>query len=48
MQGTEQREEQYRVIRQREQHLRAQALQLRRELFDLAHQYYGPETKEVV
>ncbi|XP_026323866.1 myotubularin-related protein 9 [Hyposmocoma kahamanoa] len=48
VQRTEQREEQYRVIRQREQQLRAQALQLRRELFDLAHQYYGSETKEFV
>ncbi|CAH0722803.1 unnamed protein product, partial [Brenthis ino] len=38
---TEEREEQYRVIRTREQHLRAQALQLRRELLDLAHQYYA-------
>lgn len=39
-QNTEAREEQYRLIRSREQQLRAQAQQLRRELYDLAHQYY--------
>ncbi|CAH2099658.1 unnamed protein product [Euphydryas editha] len=41
VQRTEEREDQYKTIRTREQHLRAQALQLRRELLDLAHQYYG-------
>ncbi|XP_026484817.1 myotubularin-related protein 9 [Vanessa tameamea] len=40
VQRTEDREDQYKTIRTREQHLRAQALQLRRELLDLAHQYY--------
>ncbi|KAL4705246.1 hypothetical protein ACJJTC_010265 [Scirpophaga incertulas] len=44
-QHTEEREEQYRLIRTREQQLRAQAQQLRRELFDVAHQYYAPEGK---
>ncbi|XP_039765557.1 myotubularin-related protein 9 [Pararge aegeria] len=44
-QRTEEREEQYKIIRTREQHLRAQALQLRRELLDLANQYYAPSNK---
>ncbi|KAI5642287.1 myotubularin-like phosphatase domain-containing protein [Phthorimaea operculella] len=42
-QNTEQREEQYRAIRTREQQLRAQAHQLRRELYDVAGQYYAPK-----
>ncbi|KPJ13750.1 Myotubularin-related protein 9 [Papilio machaon] len=42
-QDTEEREEQYRAIRTREQQLRAQAQQMRRELFELAHQYYNTE-----
>ncbi|XP_013148412.1 PREDICTED: myotubularin-related protein 9 [Papilio polytes] len=42
-QGTEEREEQYRAIRSREQQLRAQAQLMRRELFDLAQQYYSTE-----
>lgn len=42
-QNTEDREEQYKVIRSREQKLRSQAQQLRRELFDLAQQYYEPK-----
>ncbi|XP_041973718.1 myotubularin-related protein 9 [Aricia agestis] len=41
-QNTEEREEQYRTIRTREQQLRAQAQQLRRELLDVAQQYYAP------
>ncbi|XP_072935715.1 myotubularin-related protein 9 [Epargyreus clarus] len=40
-QRTESREEQYRAIRAREQQLRAQALAARRELCDLAAQYYA-------
>ncbi|KAJ0181328.1 hypothetical protein K1T71_003413 [Dendrolimus kikuchii] len=44
-QRTEDREEQYKVIRVREQQLRSQAQQLRRELVELAHQYYGPDGK---
>lgn len=40
VQRTEEREDQYKTIRTREQHLRSQAQQLRRELLDLAHQYY--------
>ncbi|KAF9815003.1 hypothetical protein SFRURICE_010561, partial [Spodoptera frugiperda] len=42
-QNTEEREEQYGNIRAREQQLRAHAQQLRRELFDVAAQYYGPK-----
>ncbi|KAH9638950.1 hypothetical protein HF086_005031 [Spodoptera exigua] len=42
-QNTEEREEQYGNIRAREQQLRAHAQQLRRELFDIASQYYGPK-----
>ncbi|CAG9576043.1 unnamed protein product [Danaus chrysippus] len=42
-QRTEEKEEQYRVIRTREQALRAQAQQLRRELNDLAQQYYSQD-----
>lgn len=45
-QHTEDHEEQYRTIRSREQQLRSQALQLRRELMDLAHQYYGSSAKK--
>ncbi|XP_028164559.1 myotubularin-related protein 9 [Ostrinia nubilalis] len=41
-QHTEEREEQYRAIRTREQQLKSQAQQLRRELFDIAQQYYPP------
>ncbi|CAH2068928.1 unnamed protein product, partial [Iphiclides podalirius] len=44
-QGTEEREEQYRAIRSREQQLRTQAQQMRRELFDLAQQYYNADRK---
>ncbi|PZC87228.1 hypothetical protein B5X24_HaOG201464 [Helicoverpa armigera] len=40
-QHTEEREEQYRHIRAREQQLRAHAQHMRRELFDLAQQYYA-------
>ncbi|XP_032513916.2 myotubularin-related protein 9 [Danaus plexippus] len=42
-QRTEEKEELYRVIRTREQALRAQAQQLRRELNDLAQQYYAQD-----
>ncbi|XP_053601484.1 myotubularin-related protein 9 isoform X1 [Plodia interpunctella] len=45
-QNTEQREEQYKVIRSREQQLRSQAQQLRRELFDIASQYYNDGKNE--
>ncbi|XP_045501218.1 myotubularin-related protein 9 [Colias croceus] len=44
-QHTEEREEQYKVIRTREQHMRSQAQQLRRELLDLAAQYYNRSDK---
>ncbi|KAL0895509.1 hypothetical protein ABMA27_011619 [Loxostege sticticalis] len=46
-QHTEEREEQYRAIRTREQQLRSQAQQLRRELFDIAQQYYSPVKPDV-
>ncbi|XP_063634102.1 myotubularin-related protein 9 [Cydia splendana] len=45
-QSTEQREEQYGAIRAREQSLRARAHALRRELLDLAAQYYAPPDKQ--
>ncbi|XP_059049210.1 myotubularin-related protein 9 [Achroia grisella] len=47
-QHTEEREEQYRAIRTREQQLRSQAQVLRRELFDIAHQYYGDGKPQVI
>ncbi|CAG9782823.1 unnamed protein product [Diatraea saccharalis] len=42
-QHTEVREEQYRAIRTREQQLRSQAQQMRRELLELAQQYYSED-----
>ncbi|XP_073946601.1 myotubularin-related protein 9 [Choristoneura fumiferana] len=43
LQTTEDREEQYRALRHREQQLRAQAQTMRRQLFELARQYYAPD-----
>lgn len=40
---TEDREEQYRALRHREQQLRAQAQTMRRQLLDLARQYYATD-----
>ncbi|XP_048481722.1 myotubularin-related protein 9 [Plutella xylostella] len=45
-QHTEEIEEQYRRIRSKEQELRGQALQLRRELTELATQYYQPDQRK--